>query len=370
MVDAFAEVVLPAHPIAETVAFFRKIGFRLDEIRPADAPQSAALSGFGTRLRLETQMGPAPASLLRLRVPANQLAKPATAPNGTRIEFAPLVEPALEPPAPTPTVVVHRCERPTKDGQTAWGTGRAGMHYRDLIPNRLGGAWIASHIRIPDGGPVPDDVHFHEIHSQLIYCVTGEVQLVYEDQGEPFWMRAGDCVVQPPRIRHRVLTCSDGLEVIELASPAEHPTKLDHDLQLPNGRIDRGRLFDGQRFHHFQAAAAAAGQSAPGPQNLGLHAATAGRIDGDVCSAVDLAKHDGTAFARHCEQTTFAFVLKGSCRLEIRDATENPDANRADSESATELARCDAFSVPAGTRYRLSHASDELRLLRFRLALA
>ena len=30
------------------------------------------------------------------------------------------------------------------------------MHYRDLIPSRLGGSIIASHIRIPDGGPVPD----------------------------------------------------------------------------------------------------------------------------------------------------------------------------------------------------------------------
>ena len=34
------------------------------------------------------------------------------------------------------------------------GEGRAGMLYRDLIPGRLGGRFIASHISIPEGGPV------------------------------------------------------------------------------------------------------------------------------------------------------------------------------------------------------------------------
>ena len=42
------------------------------------------------------------------------------------------------------------------DAPDAWGVGRAGMRYRDLIPDRLGGAFIASHIRILEGGPVPD----------------------------------------------------------------------------------------------------------------------------------------------------------------------------------------------------------------------
>jgi hypothetical protein len=47
--------------------------------------------------------------------------------------------------------------------QAPWVIGRAGMEYRDLIPSRLGGAMIASHIRVPDGGPVPDMVHFHKV---------------------------------------------------------------------------------------------------------------------------------------------------------------------------------------------------------------
>ena len=69
--------------------------------------------------------------------------------------------------------------------QAPWVIGRAGMQYRDLVPSRLGGAIIASHIRIPDGGPVPDMVHFHKVGFQLIFCIKGWVDVVYEDQGGP-----------------------------------------------------------------------------------------------------------------------------------------------------------------------------------------
>jgi quercetin dioxygenase-like cupin family protein len=120
------------------------------------------------------------------------------------------------------------------------------MDYRDLVPDRRGGALIASHIRVERGGPVADYVHYHDVRAQLIYCVRGWVRLVYEDQGEPFVMTEGDCVVQPPQIRHRVLECSPGLEVVEVAAPAVHATHVDHDLALPTQRRDR--TYSGQRF--------------------------------------------------------------------------------------------------------------------------
>lgn len=131
-----------------------------------------------------------------------------------------------------------------RDG--AWHQGRAGMEYRDLVPDRRGGALIASHIRIAQAGPVADYVHYHDVRVQLIYCLRGWVRLVYEDQGDPFVMTEGDCVVQPPGIRHRVLECSAGLEVIEVAAPAVHATHVDHDLALPMPRRDR--TYAGQRF--------------------------------------------------------------------------------------------------------------------------
>ena len=128
----------------------------------------------------------------------------------------------------------------------AWHRGRAGMDYRDLVPDRRGGALIASHIRVEAGGPVADYVHYHDVRVQLIYCLRGWVRLVYEDQGESFVMTAGECVVQPPGIRHRVLECSAGLEVIEVAAPAVHVTHVDHELVLPTP--PRDRTYRGQRF--------------------------------------------------------------------------------------------------------------------------
>src|SRR5206468_1250390 len=92
-------------------------------------------------------------------------------------------EPPRELPPFKPEFVVTRA---AADG----GEGRAGMLYRDLIPNRLGGRYIASHIRIIEGGPVADWVHFHRIAFQVIAVRRGWVRVVYEDQGEPFVMHA------------------------------------------------------------------------------------------------------------------------------------------------------------------------------------
>ena len=130
------------------------------------------------------------------------------------------------------------------------------MRYRDLIPDRQGGRFIASHIHVPDAGPVPDFVHFHRVAFQMIYCYKGWVRVVYEDQGPPFVLQAGDSVLQPPRIRHRVLESSPGLEVIEIGCPANHETFADHDLPLPTPTARPARDFGGQRFVRHEAAAA------------------------------------------------------------------------------------------------------------------
>ena len=133
-------------------------------------------------------------------------------------------------------------------GNVEWVTGRAGMKYRDLIPDRLGGKLIASHIRIVNGGELPDSVHYHKIDFQVIYCLKGSINVVYEGQGPPFWLRPGDCILQPPEIRHRVLNAEAGSEVIEITSPAEHETWFDHDLELPTSASTPGRIFGTQQF--------------------------------------------------------------------------------------------------------------------------
>jgi quercetin dioxygenase-like cupin family protein len=162
---------------------------------------------------------------------------------------------------------------PARAADGDWHQGRAGMEYRDLLPDRLGGRVIASHIRIPNGGLVPDYVHYHAIDFQLIYVHAGWVRVVYEDQGAPFVMHAGDCVVQPPLIRHRVLEASPGLEVIEVASPARHATYADHELHLPTPSVRPDRDFSGQRFSWHRAARAPAAI-----EDLGVAAATNGNV--------------------------------------------------------------------------------------------
>ena len=147
----------------------------------------------------------------------------------------------------------------SRDKQTVsgdWIAGRAGMEYFDLIPERLGGKVIASHIRIKNGGPVADYVHYHRADFQMIFCVAGRIRVVYEDQDAPFWLEPGDCVLQPPEIRHRVLECAAGSEVIEVSSPAEHETWVDHKMELPTPSVNAERDFGGQKFLRSDATVA------------------------------------------------------------------------------------------------------------------
>ena len=229
------------------------------------------------------------------------------------------------------------------------------MLYRDLIPAREGGRFIASHIRIPDGGPVPDNVHFHKIRFQMIYNYKGWVRLVYEDQGEPFVMGPGDCVLQPPEIRHRVLECSAGLEVVEIGSPAEHMTLLDHDLPLPTGRHLPERDYGGQRFvlHRAEAARCAPADMAGfEARDLGIAQATGGLAE---VAVLRQAAEDIDVTTRHTGEFLFHFVLDGSMSLAV------------DGAEAAELAAGDCFTLPKDLPFRIGAASGPLELLRVRL---
>ncbi len=348
---ALAEVLLPSRDLHAELAFFReRLGFRLESIFPADDPAQALLSGHGLRLRLERGAACAP-GVVRLHCAHPDAvgggARELLAPNGTRIELRDID--AQAPPRP-PTRHALVVERQGADGGS-WVVGRAGMHYRDLIPGRLGGALIASHIRIPEAGPVPDDVHYHIAAFQLIYCYRGWVDLVYEDQGPPFRLAAGDCVIQPPRIRHRVLESSGNLEVVELAAPAEHLTALDHELELPTGRRAPEREFDGQRFcrHRRRDARWRAGR-VPGFEacDTGIAAATGGVADVQVARWRDGASAPETS---HDADILFTFVLEGGMTLRTPEGA--PSALRAG----------DAFVLPPGLRAAYEGCSAGLELL-------
>jgi hypothetical protein len=246
-----AEILLPSKGIAEDVEFWTSaalgLGFRMDQIYPADDPQVVTLTGHGLRVRLDksaTSTSPGTIRLLCSEPDVHFQARELISPSGTRVELVSAEMPMSQPP--TKHAFIARRLR----DNAPWVVGRAGMHYRDLIPGRLGGAIIASHIRIPDPGPVSDNVHYHIVGFQLIHCHAGWVRLVYEDQGEPFVLRAGDSVIQPPQIRHRVLESSEGLQVVEIGVPAEHLTIIDHVMELPTPHHRPDREWDGQKFVH------------------------------------------------------------------------------------------------------------------------
>ena len=345
---ARAQVVLPCEPLDATLAFFcERLAFRVAAVFPADAPRVVELVGHGLELRLERGASGSAGSLRLVCADPHALGRGETtlvAPNGTRVELVP-----ADPPLELPRLAAERVLCRAADAE--WGTGRAGMLYRDLIPGRQGGRFIASHIRIPQGGPVPDYEHYHRVRFQLIYARRGWVRVVYEDQGPPFVMHAGDCVLQPPQIRHRVLESSPGLEVIELGCPAEHETRADLELALPNPAVQRERVFGGQRFVHHRAADAAwkpwriSGFEA---RDTGIAAATGG------LASVQVARSAGPAEPEpfeHGAELLFWFVLAGRLALRCED------------EPRLELAADDALTLPAGAQYALVAASDDLELL-------
>ena len=351
MTDIRAEIRLPTQELRDDLPFFTQVlGMRLDMIYPADNPEVAVLSGHGLRLRLQKGASEPPGTLRILTDDPDQFAsgqRILTAPNGTRIEIDDL-NPPLHLPETEHAFVVRRLA-----DQAPWVIGRAGMHYRDLVPSRLGGAMIASHIRIPDGGPVPDMVHFHKVGFQLIFCIKGWVDVVYEDQGDMIRLTAGDCFIQPPEIRHRVLQASDGIEVIEIGVPADHVTEIDHQMTLPTRHLRPDRIWKGQRFVHNIGAQ---GQFHPF-RIPGFEArdTTINENTQDVASVMVArpAKDFGgpAPWTRHQGDILFTFVISGEMTLE----GEGKDPCR--------LTPGDAFVIPPGLATRYADTTPDLELL-------
>jgi quercetin dioxygenase-like cupin family protein len=310
-----ADFVIDCDDLTAALDYYtRQLGFRLDVIFPADNPRTAVLTGFGKCLHLQRTGAIASATA-----------------------------------AYVPSVTVHHA------GEDAWGAGRAGMQYRDLIPDRLGGKYIASHIRIQDGGPVPDYVHHHHVKFQMIYCYKGWVRVVYEDQGQPIVMQAGDCVLQPPHIRHRVLECSDGMEVVEIAGPAEHETLVEHDIALPTASVQPDRNFDGQQFVFHQAADARwlpASIDGFAARDIGIGAATNGVASVMVLRATGAGQ---SGFIRHDAEFFFNFVLQGTAALCCAD------------DMRWELTSGDSVVIPRDTQFEFGECSSEFEMLQVAL---
>lgn len=284
-----------------------RLGYRLNMIFPADSPTAAIVSKDGESVRLVLENHPAAKA----------------APRSSR-----------------------------KEG-SLWIKGRAGMEYRDLMPDRLGGKVIASHIRLANGGEVPDYVHYHKVKFQMIYCKRGRIRVVYEDQGPPFWLETGDCVVQPPEIRHRVLECTAGAEVIEIGMPAVHETWVEHDITLPTAVVKPERDFSGQRFvRHIAAEATWKTSEVAGFEacDTGISAATKTLADVRVLRPAHAASQAVDSFRKHGGEFLFYFVLDGTLEFSF---------NR---QETSRLRSGESIVIPSGMEFSF-HLEPGLKLL-------
>ncbi|HSF90915.1 MAG TPA: cupin, partial [Paracoccaceae bacterium] len=101
MSEIRAEVRLPTQELRQDIPFFTKIlKMRMDSIYPADDPSVAVFSGHGLRVRIE-KGATEPAGTLRILTDdPDSFAdgkRVLVAPNGTRVEIAPLHEPLVMP---------------------------------------------------------------------------------------------------------------------------------------------------------------------------------------------------------------------------------------------------------------------------------
>lgn len=344
-----AQVLLPSTNLNEDITYFSNLGFRLNHIFPSDDPVVAMMSGHGMQVRLDRNAQCAP-PILNILTDQPELFidddSELIAPNGTIFKIHPKTYLLNTPPTQ------HKFEVRKLQDNDPWVIGRAGMLYRDLIPDRLGGSIIASHISIPNGGPVPDMVHYHTIGFQLIFCYSGWVKLVYEGQGPPFILEAGDCVTQPPEIRHRVLEASDNLEVIEIGVPAEHMTTIDHEMELPTQEYYPEREFQGQQFCHHKSKQAIwnswritgfeyrdTGISQATKNVASVHVIRADNTD----SEQQLDSHDADIL--------FTFVMQGKMKL------------YAVGHEQHDLHKGDAYVIPPNLKYKITNYSEDLELL-------
>ncbi|UWR21261.1 hypothetical protein [Sulfitobacter sp. S190] len=178
----------------------------------------------------------------------------------------------------------------------------------------------------------------------------GWVRLVYEDQGDPFILEAGDCVIQPPQIRHRVLEASENVGVLEIGVPAEHITTIDHDIEVPTGRHDSVREWDGTRFVHHKAEGAEwTPWRIPGweSRNTGIGTATKGVAGVHVARPAD----PQGAWTSHNTDVLFTFVKEGSLTLEVTG------------EDPYRLEAGDAFVLPPFIKARYVDMTPDCELI-------
>jgi mannose-6-phosphate isomerase-like protein (cupin superfamily) len=98
--------------------------------------------------------------------------------------------------------------------------------YRDLGIAAATNGMVRAHVIKFIPPFVPAEVskrHYHDVEFQMIYVLKGWMKSEFEGQGV-ITMREGSCWIQPPKIKHTVLSYSDDCEVLEIILPADFET--------------------------------------------------------------------------------------------------------------------------------------------------
>ena len=123
---------------------------------------------------------------------------------------------------------------------------RTYFEYRDLgIKRATRGKVVAHVIRARPGKAPHGQWHRHDCRVQFVYVLKGTAVFEYEGVGKVN-MKAGSCFYQPPGIRHREISHSKDLELLEIVAPADFRTFSDPKdrpsrLEKPAARKSRAR---------------------------------------------------------------------------------------------------------------------------------
>src|SRR5687767_4055030 len=102
---------------------------------------------------------------------------------------------------------------------------RTYFEYRDLGIKRASRGKVVAHVIRARPGKAPHGQwHKHDCKLQFVYVLKGSAVFEYEGVGK-VTMKAGSCFYQPPGIRHREISHSKDLELIEIVAPANFKTK-------------------------------------------------------------------------------------------------------------------------------------------------
>lgn len=125
----------------------------------------------------------------------------------------------------TPTAQPAKTYAHAKKSEAQYVQGRrAFFKYRELGVTAASQGQIRAQVTSATAGmSKPTGWHYHVCESQLVYMLSGWVDLEFED-GKTLRVEAGDSLYIPGGLRHNEIRTSDTFELLEVSVPADMGT--------------------------------------------------------------------------------------------------------------------------------------------------